>query len=80
MRTSADVQMEPKLATVYSSVAGHRHDVGVIPIPTVTGEGLRPRARECIQPLIHAMSSQTNGTNDLLPPTDFVVNIVYLPP
>lgn len=42
--------MEPKLATVYSDVVGRQHDVGVIPIPTVTGEELKPRAKECIQP------------------------------
>jgi hypothetical protein len=66
--------------TVHSDVARHRHDVGVIFIPTVTGEELRPGAKEGIQPMVHAMSSQTSGTNVPLSPTNFVVKIVYPPP
>lgn len=80
MHASANVQTAPKSATVYSDVARHRHDVGVIPIPTVTGEELSPRAKEVIRLMMHAMSSQTSGTSVPLAPTNFVVNIVYLPP
>ena len=81
--TSTNVQMAPKLATVYPNVARHRHDAGVISIPTVTAEKLRPRAKEGIQPRILAIWSQKKkgGGNDCPPDcANFVAKIVYPPP
>ena len=66
---------------MYSNVARHRHDVGVVSIPTVTDEEFKAEGQGGHPTQVaHHLEREKVGTTVPLDRANFVVNIVYPPP